>query len=141
MCHLICYIQFLEELEDQGGIIDGCGLNVHHAKFFFQSFRPNIIRTKKYPKNLQQKEDNGWLSRKKLAACFHVFYVFVLFEKALSLLVFRCQKNTKTQRKCWFLAEKQKVCYFETKQKRKQSPFQFKLKQKNTTKMNKQKIS
>ena len=64
VCHLICYIQFLEELEDQGSIIDGCGLNVHHAKFFFQSFRQNIIRTKKTPKNLQQKEDNGWLSRK-----------------------------------------------------------------------------
>ena len=65
VCHLIYYIQFLEELEDQGSIIDGCGLNVHHAKFFFQSFRQNIIRTKKTPKNLQQKEDNGWLSRKK----------------------------------------------------------------------------
>jgi hypothetical protein len=50
-------------------------------------------------------------------------------------------KKHKDSEKVLVLAEKQKVCYSETKQKRKQTPFQFKLKQKNTTKMNKQRIS
>ena len=77
----------------------------------------------------------------KIGCVFPRFLCVCLVRKGAEFAGFQMPKKHKDSEKVFVLAEKQKVCYSETKQKRKQTPFQFKLKQKNTTKMNKQRIS